>query len=144
MTRSSLVVVDASVSLKWVLDDEECVQEAVALRNDALHGQLTMVAPSLWSYEVSNGLSSAVRRHRLSVELGVAMLTGLLALNVRMIDPDPEDVYWQAVRCGIASYDAAYLALAKALAVPLWTGDRRLYATIGHVDETVHWIGTYL
>ena len=33
MTR---VVVDASVSLKWALDDEEHVEQAVALRDAAI------------------------------------------------------------------------------------------------------------
>lgn len=30
------VVIDASVALKWQLDDEECVSQAVALRDDCL------------------------------------------------------------------------------------------------------------
>ena len=33
---SRLVVVDASVVLKWLFDDEECVSQAVALRDDFL------------------------------------------------------------------------------------------------------------
>ena len=40
-------VVDASVSLKWALDDEEAVAEAVALRDAAIDGRFEMVAPSL-------------------------------------------------------------------------------------------------
>ena len=45
------VVVDASVSLKWALNDEETISQAVALRDDALAGRSEMVAPSLWVYE---------------------------------------------------------------------------------------------
>jgi len=60
----SYLVVDASVSLKWALDDEEAVPQAVALRDAAFRDGAQMVAPSLWLYEITNGLVTAVRRGR--------------------------------------------------------------------------------
>ncbi|MBI2323132.1 MAG: hypothetical protein HYU88_13815 [Chloroflexi bacterium] len=42
---SPYVVVDASVSLKWALDDEAHVGKAVALRDAAIRGRFAMVAP---------------------------------------------------------------------------------------------------
>jgi len=63
MTR---VVVDASVSLKWALNDEEYVEQAVALRDAAIfERRFQMFAPSLWLYEIVNGLRVAVRRGRI-------------------------------------------------------------------------------
>lgn len=137
------MVVDASVSLKWALDDEDGVPQAVALRDAAFRDGVQMVAPSLWLYEITNGLVMAVRRGRLALELGAEALDHLLALEVRLADPAARDIYEQALRYEITSYDAAYLALASVLEVPLWTGDRRLYKTVRNTASFVRWIGDY-
>ncbi len=140
---SDYVVVDASVSLKWALDDEEMVAHAVALRDHAIGGRWKMVAPSLWLYEVTNGLVSAVRRRRLSREMGAEALGLLQSVGVRLADPEATDVCQAAVRYGVAAYDAGYLALASTLQADLWTGDRRFYEAVGNTVAFVHWIGDY-
>ena len=137
------MVVDASVSLKWVLDDEDAVAEAVALRDSAINGRFEMVAPALWLYEVTNGLVTAVRRGRIDADLGAQALQHLQFVGVRLVDPDVADTYARAIRYGVAAYDAVYLALADALDVPLWTGDRRFYDQVHGVATNVQWIGTY-
>lgn len=137
------VVVDASVSLKWVLNDEDAVAQAVALRDAAIAGRFEMVAPTMWLYEVMNGLLTTVRRGRLAAELGAQALGHLLALRVRLADSPPEDIYAQALRHDVAAYDAAYLALAAALRAPLWTGDRCFYDAVRDRADFVHWIGDY-
>jgi predicted nucleic acid-binding protein len=138
------IVVDASVSLKWTLNDEEAVDQAVALRDAAIGGRFEMLAPSLWLYEVANGLVVATRRGRLAPDIGAQVFKHLLIIGVRLADPEAPDVYEQALYYGVAAYDAAYLALAQALGVPLWTGDRRFYDTIRDRSDLVHWIGDYL
>ena len=137
------LVVDASVSLKWALDDEESVSQAVALRDAALDGRWQMVAPSLWLYEITNGLVTAVRRQRLAVETGLRALGLLQAVGVGLADPEARDVYDAAVRYRVAAYDAAYLALAATLQADLWTGDRRLYDSVRGTAGFVRWIGDY-
>lgn len=138
-----LFVVDASVCLKWALDDEEAVSQAVALRDEALRQHIQMVAPSLWLYEVINGMVSAVRRGRVAANVGAQALAHLLSLGIHLADPEAKKVYECALRYGIAAYDAAYLTLAEALETVLWTGDRRLYTKVRHATGRVHWIGTY-
>src|SRR5438034_3508467 len=140
---SDYVVVDSSVSLKWALDDEEAVAEAVALRDNAISGQFQMVAPSLWLYEVTNGLVTATRRQRITRDLGAQALSHITSLGLQLADPEAVDVYEQALRYGVAAYDAAYLALAQALGVPLWTGDRRFYDATAGATNSVRWIGNY-
>ncbi len=67
----SRAVVDASVSLKWALDDEDQVAQAVALRDAAVfERRFEMLAPSLWVYEVVNGVVVAVRRGRIDRAIG--------------------------------------------------------------------------
>jgi len=136
-------VVDSSVSLKWALDDEEEVSRAVALRDAAIEGGFQMVAPSLWLYEVANGLVTAARRGRLTSQAGARALAHLVAVGVQFADPETGDVYGRALRYGVAAYDAAYLALAEALGAPLWTGDRRFYETVRASAPLVRWIGDY-
>ncbi len=140
---SGFLVVDASVSLKWALDDEEAVTQAVALRDAALAGSFRMVAPSLWLYELTNGLVSAVRRGRLTQEVGVEALSSLLGLGVELADPEATDVFEHAFRFGLAAYDSAYVALAHALGAQLWTGDRRFYEAASDRSTSVRWIGDY-
>jgi predicted nucleic acid-binding protein len=40
-------------------------------------------------------------------------------------------------------YDAAYLALAKALSFDFYTGDKRLFNAVSNVFSWVKWIGDY-
>ena len=139
----SYVIVDASVALKWALNDEEYVAQAVALRDAAVRERrFEMLAPSLWVYEVANGLNVAARRGRIDGATGEQALRLLLALGVRLVDPAPVDVYREAEQSGIAVYDAAYLALARALDAPLWTGDWRFYQAV-QGDPLVRWIGEF-
>jgi predicted nucleic acid-binding protein len=142
MTSRSLAVVDASVALKWALDDEDIVEQAVRLRDDAIDGRFSLVAPSLWVYELANGLVSAVRRGRLSGAQGRRSLGHLMGLGVDLVDPDTNATYAAALRYELSAYDAAYVALAVALGAPLWTGDRGLHRTAARV-AVLRWIGDY-
>jgi predicted nucleic acid-binding protein len=138
------LVVDASVALKWALNDEEAVDQAVALRDDGLRGFFRMVAPGLWSYEVANGLFVAARRKRLTFAEGARALPSLHALGVQFAEPEPGDAFAFAHKYGIAVYDAAYLALAARLEAELWTGDRKLYETTAAANVPwVRWIADY-
>jgi len=142
VTTPSFVVVDASVALKWVLDDEEGVDQAVMLRDEGIEGRLQLVAPSLWLYELANGLVNAVRRRRLSKTDGRRSLTHLTALGVELADPASDATYAHAMRYEFSADDAAYVALAAALEAPLWTGDRALHTSVPEAVD-VRWIGEY-
>ncbi len=142
--QAPYLVVDASVSLKWALDDEESTEEALALRDDGVRGVFRMVAPSLWLYEVANGLITATRRGRLSPENGSSLLSHLTLVGVAFSDPEIDECYEAALRYGVALYDAVYLALAETLGVTLWTGDRKFLTNVAKFDPSfVRWIGDY-
>jgi predicted nucleic acid-binding protein len=144
MNEVPYVVVDASVALKWAFNDEEHVAQAVALRDDWVYkGKHRLVAPSLFYYEVINGLRTAVLRGRIAMGTGVELLKHLLAVGVRLVDPEAEHIYQLACGFRIAAYDAAYLALAEVLDCLLWTGDRRFYEAVHGKAPQVRWIGDY-
>ncbi len=60
------IVMDASVALKWPLRDEEPVPQADTLLDDLLAGQLSVLVPTIFDYEIANVLRVAVSRGRLS------------------------------------------------------------------------------
>ena len=75
------VVADASVVLKWQLDDEDCTSQATALRDDFYaRGAVNVIAPHLLVYEVVNGIATATRRRRIAHDKAIEALGNLMAL----------------------------------------------------------------
>jgi len=74
-----LVVVDASVVLKWQIDDEEYIPQAIALRDD-LYALRAIKAISLYLliYEVMNGIVTAIKRERLASNKTLEAMSNLL------------------------------------------------------------------
>lgn len=137
------LVVDASVALKWALDDEQEVDSALTLLEDGIRGRFRLLAPSLWLYEVLNGLVVAARRGRIPDALAAEALELLLGVGVRLADPEAAACFDVARRFELSAHDAAYLALAEAIDARVWTGDRRLCNRMKGETERVCWIGDY-
>ena len=124
MEDPGLTVVDASVVLKWQFDDEDCVSQAIALRDDYYaRGAITLIAPQLLMYEVVNGIATATRRKRLTLDKAIEAMDNLLALGIELREVEPLKVLEVALKHDLAAYDAAYLTLAAAEDCDLWTGD---------------------
>lgn len=140
----AIAVIDASVALKWQLNDEDHIQQAIALRDDFVKkGDPSLYAPSLWTYEIINGLVMAIRRGRVTETDAKKSLEHVLALGIREKRPEPSRIYALAKEHGITAYDAAYLALAESEGVELWTGDNELYQGVANKLSWVKWIGDY-
>lgn len=138
------LVVDASVVLKWQLDDEEAVAKAVALRDDCLlRGHANLAAPSLLVYELANGMLTATRRGRLSQDQAEDGLATLLAVGIRLITVDPSQIFSLSLRWKVSAYDGTYLAAAETLDCEVWTGDRAFYTACRRKGSRVRWIGDY-
>lgn len=120
-----LVVVDASIAVKWfVVDDEADVSEADELLADHAAGRVRLVAPALLVHEVFNVLA---RRNREVEGLAEAM-DAFFDADVALVSPDREQIAIAAgmVAQGLSTADAAYAALARVLGCRLETADRRL------------------
>jgi predicted nucleic acid-binding protein len=142
---SKLVVVDASVVLKWQFDDEGCVSQALALRSDFyLRGAIRVIAPQLLTYELANGIAVAARKKRISPDKAAEAMSNLLGLGVELKEVEPLSYLELALRYNLSAYDAAYVALARSEKCELWTGDRALYQAIKDEPLLVKWIGDYL
>ena len=119
------VVLDASVALGWCFEDED--DAAVGLLDTAEH--LRFHVPSIWPYEVTNGLAVAVRRRRIKAADSSRFLALLEALDLA-IEPvsmgSPRTLLDLARTLSLSTYDAAYLDLAQRLGLPLATLDEAL------------------
>ena len=141
---TSRLVVDASVVLKWRLDDEVLVDAALALRQDFLReGQLELLAPSLLFYEMANGLLMAARRGRISPDQAESSLSEFGGMGIVLVNPPLSPILKLAFDLGVTAYDAAYLALAQAQGCPLWTADRELFEAASPRLTWVRWLGDY-
>lgn len=139
-----VVVADASVVLKWQLDDEDCIPQATALRDDFyIRGAVSVIAPGLLVYEVVNGLATAVRQERITEDRAVEALNNLMTLCVELREVEAFIVLETAMRYNVAAYDATYLALAEVEKCDLWTGDRTFYQAVKGETRRVNWIGDY-
>lgn len=144
MKNTPYLVVDASIVLKWQLDDEEHVTEALALRDAWIKKQaVRLLAPTLLIYEVVNGFVTAVMRDRISEDKGLRAVENTVAIGLEFKNPPAETIFELARKHNLAAYDSAYLALAELEGCDLWTGDRQLYDAVKNEIPWVRWIAEY-
>lgn len=124
---SDLVVVDASVALKWVVT-EPGTAEAVALLAQLAGGTVTLVAPEHLIGEVGNGLRKRVAQGVLAADDATAALDALAELGLEFIGG--QERWFRTLRAALAwsltTSDALYVQLARDLDAELVTADGRL------------------
>jgi predicted nucleic acid-binding protein len=123
-----VIVVDASAVLEVLLNTPAAgpVAERIFAPGETLH------APHLLDLEVAQVLRRYAASGQLDARRGGAALEDLGDFPLTRY---PHDLVlpriWE-LRHRVTAYDAAYLPLAEALAVPLLSRDRRLAAAKGH------------
>lgn len=138
------LVVDASVTIKWLNPYEILADKANAIRDDYEHGRVSLLVPAFWDYEVVNGINKAVARGDLTDQEGREAITLLLAIHVqRRLLPAPQESYELARQFQRSVYDSWYLALAEETGCAFWTADRRLYNAVKDNMAFVKWLGDY-
>lgn len=107
----STLVVDASVTLAWLFDDETDARADRVFERLIESGALV---PQLWHLETRNALLTAERRGRLSVAEISERLDALKSLPIRTDDrPDLQVAFEMAGLHDLSYYDAIYLELAR-------------------------------
>lgn len=107
----STLVVDASVTLAWLFDDETDARADRVFERLIESGALV---PQLWHLETRNALLTAERRGRLSVAEISERMDALESLPIRTDDrPDLQVAFEMAGLHDLSYYDAIYLELAR-------------------------------
>lgn len=135
------LVVDASVAIKWVID-EVPLAETTAART--IIGRYSVAAPSLFDFELASILWSKRRRGLLTDSDAAALALALQAAPIRRVN---DDGLWLralslADSVGHPPYDCAYVAAALVVgAVGVVTADNRFakafesWRAPGHPDR---------
>ena len=118
------MVIDASVAIAWLLEDEN-EPDAIALLS-ALNEHEAIV-PQLWHLETRNALLRAERRRRITYDQLAERLGYLRTLPIHTDQqPDYEAAMQFARNHNLTFYDAIYLELAKRRDARLATLDSAL------------------
>lgn len=126
-----MVVVDASVVLRWFVEQEGHEQAAAWLRRFVDEPEL-LVGPDLLRFEVHGALARLTPRRdpgwaRRSFERFDRFGLRTVSTDRKLFDR----ALSLSVELRIAGYDAVYIAHAEALGVPWLTADRRVLRRLG-------------
>lgn len=118
------LVIDASVTAVWCLNDEQSDLSELTLRRILVESAM---APTLWWYEIRNILLVNERRGRVT-EADIAEFTNHLKRLPISLDGDQDnDVLLALARTHrLTAYDAAYLETAQRHGAMLATLDKAL------------------
>lgn len=135
-------VVDASVVLKWLLpvEQEQHWSQACQVQEALIAGDIAIMLPALWRFEVGNTLC------RLVPVQAQALL--VFCMELGMQDLQNDDWMLEAVRLAttypVTFYDASYHAVAKTVGGLLVTADQRYIDKVlpeGNVMHIKDWCG---
>jgi predicted nucleic acid-binding protein len=117
------VVIDASVALKWVLDEEG------SDRARALAASETMIAPDLWLIECANVLTMRVRRGKIAADAAVQAVDLIASAPVRIVPTRGyvPTAHALSVALNQSAYDSLYLALALGERAVMVTADATFF-----------------
>jgi predicted nucleic acid-binding protein len=120
-----VIVADVNLVLYLLIDGPFTAAARGALRRDD-----AWVAPPFWRSEFVNVLATNVREGHFSLDQALAKLSVADLLVEPSKQPiDDRQVIGLSVQTRVATYDCVYVCLARALGVPLVTGDRTVLRT---------------
>jgi len=131
---SDIVVVDASLALKWILSESDS-SAAITLLGEWNTRKVEVIAPALFAYEATNILYRQVVVGKLTYDETKKLLAKLFSIGIELDFSHYMNTSARAMefshRFGLpAAYDAHYLALAEREKCDYWTADARLWYTI--------------
>lgn len=140
------VVVDASLALKWVVEEPHS-RKAEDLLAQWEKGRVTMMAPSLFLYEVTTALRARVARGEMKGNQAREGVEAILEAGPALVDQNA--LHWDALKLAMQlrlpdAYGTHYLALAESEDCELWTGSENLWNAARMRHPRVRWVGEHV
>jgi len=127
---SAAFVVDCSMAMAWVFDDEATPETEAVLSRLVTD---TALVPALWFIEIANVLAIAERKGRITLAQSDAFISDLGKLGIERDDEAADRAFTHLLTLcrthRLTSYDAIYLDLAVRRNLPLATLDDQLRKT---------------
>jgi predicted nucleic acid-binding protein len=127
-----VIVVDASVAVSCLI--KSSVSEAFF---DKVLAEDRIAAPTLIEYEIGSALRRLCLTGRLDADRAGLALRSIVDFSLELYDAEMLAARMWELRQNISYYDAAYVALAETLQVPLYTTDKRLASAPQHKAQII-------
>ena len=131
MTSVKSFVIDTSVVIKWIIEEEG------SDKADLLRG-MDMAAPALLRIEAGNVLRTIAARSDIAAGQALDLFLFLQTAPVTIVDPD-EALERRALELALELqhpvYDCVYLALAERMGRQLITADRRFLRNLSSTEH---------
>ncbi len=143
----NVVVVDASIAIKWVLEEPDSDRADALLAEWVNMGKL-ILAPDLLAYEITNALYRKVRKGEITLERAKEAITEISLTEIEFDFSSDLALSRQAIELANrfnlpATYDSHYIALAERESCELWTADLRMWNTVKGKLDWIRWMGDY-
>lgn len=116
------LIIDTSVALKWLnQDNEQNIDHADKILEDAKNGRVEILAPELLKYEIGNALLYGKRIENKDIK---QLLSIFYSLPINFVAENTElgnSTYILANNLGITYYDASFISIAKQYGATLIT-----------------------
>ena len=142
--RQVLVIVDASLVFKWLVEEEDS-DRARAMLTRWKGQDAKLAAPYFMLAEVTNALHRRVVDGTLGVVEASDLAESMLSPSIGMELHSHHGLHRRGVELANlmrqpAVYDSIYLALAEALNGELWTADRNFFRAASSQFSNVRWL----
>ncbi len=138
----SVLVIDASVAVKWSFEDESLMLEAVTLLERYGRREVQLIVPDLFWAESGNIFWNAVRRGRCTRHKAERSMSALKDLDLTTVPTEGliEQAFKIATDFSRTVYDSVYVTLAVEFRAELITADERLANAVA-AYLPVKWLG---
>ena len=128
-----MIVLDASVVLKWIFADEDGRERAALFRDAHASGHEIIAAPDLLFYEIGNVLATKTRLSEAAIAEAFSLLWDFSLERFDLGLDEFQSSLALSRKYKITLSDAAYVELSRRLKCRFVTADRKFYEKIKSV-----------
>jgi predicted nucleic acid-binding protein len=136
-TNKNVIVADASVIVKWFVDEEH-TKQALSLRRDYVAAKIDIACPNLLPYEVLNALRYNPELGEEHLKMAADAMEKYRLWHYPILGDLAKICLRNSFAHGISLYDSAYVSLAEYVDCTLYTADEQLLDKVGRNDRFQH------